>query len=194
MIGNVIQATSRALSEEVTFNKNQVTSLDWITYPILRFADSPKITNVLVQRTDQPSLGSGEPVTCPRSARSPMRSSTQRARACTRHRSTRAACAPRSPQPASANASHAARRPGPGSFRALAFSLCGLDRGLRPLQERRDQERRHDRREQDDRPDRPRDRRRRLVRVQDVGEVRPEDVGETGDRIPAVVVRYTIAV
>jgi nicotinate dehydrogenase subunit B len=65
MIGNVIQGTSRALTEEVTFNKNQVTSIDWVTYPILRFKDSPKVTNVLVQRTDQPSLGSGEPVTCP---------------------------------------------------------------------------------------------------------------------------------
>jgi CO/xanthine dehydrogenase Mo-binding subunit len=65
MIGNVIQGTSRAMSEEVTFNKNQVTSIDWIGYPILRMKDSPKVTNVLVQRTDQPSLGSGEPVTCP---------------------------------------------------------------------------------------------------------------------------------
>ncbi len=65
MIGNVIQGTSRALSEEVTFNKNQVTSIDWIGYPILRMKDSPNVTNVLVQRTDQPSLGSGEPVTCP---------------------------------------------------------------------------------------------------------------------------------
>jgi CO/xanthine dehydrogenase Mo-binding subunit len=65
MEGNVIQGTSRALMEEVTFNKNQVTSIDWIGYPILRFKDAPQITTVLVQRTDQPSLGSGEPVTCP---------------------------------------------------------------------------------------------------------------------------------
>jgi nicotinate dehydrogenase subunit B len=65
MMGNTIQATSRALSEEVTFNKNQVTSIDWIGYPILRFKDAPKVTTVLVQRTDQPSLGSGEPPTCP---------------------------------------------------------------------------------------------------------------------------------
>jgi nicotinate dehydrogenase subunit B len=65
MIGNVIQGTSRALLEEVTFNKNQVTSIDWIGYPILRFKDAPQVTHVLVQRTDQPSLGSGEPVTCP---------------------------------------------------------------------------------------------------------------------------------
>ena len=65
MVGNLIQGTSRALTEEVTFNKNQVTSIDWIGYPILRIKDSPKVTNVLVQRTDQPSLGSGEPPTCP---------------------------------------------------------------------------------------------------------------------------------
>jgi len=65
MIGNLTQSTSRALWEEVTFNKNNVTSIDWVTYPILRMKDAPAITNVLVQRTDQPSLGSGEPVTCP---------------------------------------------------------------------------------------------------------------------------------
>jgi CO/xanthine dehydrogenase Mo-binding subunit len=65
MVGNLIQGTSRALSEEVVFNKNQVTSIDWIGYPILRFKDAPNVTTVLVQRTDQPSLGSGEPPTCP---------------------------------------------------------------------------------------------------------------------------------
>ena len=43
MLGNLIQGTSRALTEEVTFNKNQVTSIDWIGYPILRFKDSPKV-------------------------------------------------------------------------------------------------------------------------------------------------------
>jgi CO/xanthine dehydrogenase Mo-binding subunit len=64
MMGNLIQGTSRLMSEEVTFNKNQVTSIDWIGYPILRFRDHPKVTTVIVQRTDQPSLGSGEPPTC----------------------------------------------------------------------------------------------------------------------------------
>src|SRR5262249_938336 len=63
MMGNLIQGTSRAMSEEVTFNKNQVTSIDWIGYPILRFKDFPQVTLSLVQRTDQPSLGSGEPPT-----------------------------------------------------------------------------------------------------------------------------------
>jgi hypothetical protein len=50
MIGNLTQGTNRALYEQVTFNKNQVTSVDWVTYPILRFADAPKLTTVLVQR------------------------------------------------------------------------------------------------------------------------------------------------
>jgi len=65
MMGAMVQGISRAMWEEVTFNKNNVTSTDWVTYPILRFKDSPKVTNVIVQRTDQPSLGSGEPTTCP---------------------------------------------------------------------------------------------------------------------------------
>ena len=34
MGGNLITGTSRALVEEVTFNTSQVTSLDWVTYPI----------------------------------------------------------------------------------------------------------------------------------------------------------------
>jgi nicotinate dehydrogenase subunit B len=65
MSGNLVQATSRALWEELQFNQYHVTSTDWITYPILRFADTPLVTTVVVQRTDQPSLGSGEPCQCP---------------------------------------------------------------------------------------------------------------------------------
>jgi nicotinate dehydrogenase subunit B len=65
MMGSMIQGVSRALFEELAFNKNQVTSLDWVSYPIMRFKDAPAITSVIVQRTDQPCLGSGEPTTCP---------------------------------------------------------------------------------------------------------------------------------
>ncbi len=65
MTGNLIQGASRALFEEMTFNANQITSTDWITYPIMRFRDAPPVTLTIVQRTDQPSLGSGEPVQCP---------------------------------------------------------------------------------------------------------------------------------
>ena len=40
--GNVIQGVSRAMYEEVMFDTSgAVTSLDWATYPILRFPDFP---------------------------------------------------------------------------------------------------------------------------------------------------------
>ena len=65
MLGSTVQGVSRLLYEEVRFNKSYVTSTDWVTYPILRFKDSPGFTPVIVQRTDKPSLGSGEPPTCP---------------------------------------------------------------------------------------------------------------------------------
>jgi CO/xanthine dehydrogenase Mo-binding subunit len=35
---------SRALVEKPTWNTERITSLDWVTYPILRFADHPSIT------------------------------------------------------------------------------------------------------------------------------------------------------
>jgi nicotinate dehydrogenase subunit B len=48
MSGALIQGLSRALYEAPTFNKERVTSLDWVTYPILRFKDAPKVTLVNV--------------------------------------------------------------------------------------------------------------------------------------------------
>ncbi|HWE81908.1 MAG TPA: hypothetical protein VG265_09680, partial [Gaiellaceae bacterium] len=42
-----------------------VTSLDWISYPILRFKDSPNVTYKVVQRTDLVPTGSGEPPQAP---------------------------------------------------------------------------------------------------------------------------------
>ncbi len=65
MSGAAIQGLSRALSEQVTFSKSNVTSLDWVSYPILRFKDHPTVTLALVQRTDQLPLGTGEPMTTP---------------------------------------------------------------------------------------------------------------------------------
>jgi CO/xanthine dehydrogenase Mo-binding subunit len=58
-VGSLTQGASRALFEQVTFNKSNVTSLDWVGYPILRFQDAPKITFAIVQRTDIPSNGLG---------------------------------------------------------------------------------------------------------------------------------------
>jgi nicotinate dehydrogenase subunit B len=60
--GMLIQAASRALIEEVRFTSTNVTSLDWKSYPVLRFADHPEVTPIVVQRLDEPSTGAGEEV------------------------------------------------------------------------------------------------------------------------------------
>jgi nicotinate dehydrogenase subunit B len=59
--GNVIQSMSRALKEEVQFDQMRVTSVDWETYPILKFSEVPEVEIVLIDRPDQPALGAGEP-------------------------------------------------------------------------------------------------------------------------------------
>jgi CO/xanthine dehydrogenase Mo-binding subunit len=77
-VGSMTQGLSRALYEALVFNKSNVTSLDWVTYPILRFKDAPPVTFSVVQRTDIPAVdsgtvaangvlatGSGEPPTAP---------------------------------------------------------------------------------------------------------------------------------
>ena len=38
----MVQAASRVLKEEVTFSATNVTSLDWLSYPSLRFAEAPR--------------------------------------------------------------------------------------------------------------------------------------------------------
>lgn len=63
--GCVVQGVSRALLEEVTFSKSRVTSLDWESYRILRFKDTPSLTTVLLNRPDLPSTGAGEPAIAP---------------------------------------------------------------------------------------------------------------------------------
>jgi CO/xanthine dehydrogenase Mo-binding subunit len=65
MDGNLIMGASRALSEAVIFNKAQVTSLDWVSYPIMRFKESPNTHYAIVQRTDLVPTGSGEPPAAP---------------------------------------------------------------------------------------------------------------------------------
>ena len=61
--GNVIQAMSRTLKEEVKFDRAVVTSLDWTLYPILRFPEIPEVIVELINRPDQPAVGAGEATT-----------------------------------------------------------------------------------------------------------------------------------
>jgi CO/xanthine dehydrogenase Mo-binding subunit len=63
MSGALIMGVSRSLHEAVAFDTGRVTSLDWVTYPLLRIKDSPTVTTVPVQRLDLQATGSGEPPT-----------------------------------------------------------------------------------------------------------------------------------
>ena len=59
--GNIIQTVSRTLKEELTWNRARVTSVDWATYPILRFPDVPEVVMELISRPQDPPWGVGEP-------------------------------------------------------------------------------------------------------------------------------------
>jgi nicotinate dehydrogenase subunit B len=59
--GNVIQTVSRTLLEEVKFDRSQVTSLDWESYPILKFPQVPEIVIELIDRPTEKPWGAGEP-------------------------------------------------------------------------------------------------------------------------------------
>jgi CO/xanthine dehydrogenase Mo-binding subunit len=50
--GMLIRSVSRTLFEEVKFNKQRLTSLDWNSYPILRMADSPTVTTIAISHTE----------------------------------------------------------------------------------------------------------------------------------------------
>ena len=63
--GNILQALSRTLFEEVEFDSSRVTSTTWKTYPILTFADVPEIRIDLVLRQNMPPLGGGEASSAP---------------------------------------------------------------------------------------------------------------------------------
>jgi nicotinate dehydrogenase subunit B len=58
--GQLVQTASRMFKEEITMSDVAVTSLDWASYPILRFDECPEVTAVVVQRMDQKSSGAGE--------------------------------------------------------------------------------------------------------------------------------------
>jgi CO/xanthine dehydrogenase Mo-binding subunit len=60
--GNIVQGISRTLWEEVKFNEKAVTTVDWITYPILDITETPaKIETVLINHPEIAPSGAGEP-------------------------------------------------------------------------------------------------------------------------------------
>jgi CO/xanthine dehydrogenase Mo-binding subunit len=70
--GGMLHSLSRALHEEVRFDTEKVTSVDWITYPTLTHADTPERIDVVLvngdptaNRPDLPHYGAGETVCKP---------------------------------------------------------------------------------------------------------------------------------
>jgi CO/xanthine dehydrogenase Mo-binding subunit len=57
----MVWQTGRTLFEEVQFDENMVTSVDWLTYPVLKMPSAPKsIEIVLLNRPDIPFSGAAE--------------------------------------------------------------------------------------------------------------------------------------
>jgi CO/xanthine dehydrogenase Mo-binding subunit len=63
--GGILQTLSRALFEEAVFDSNRVTSVDWASYPILKFPDVPEVVVELINRPELPPVGAGEAATAP---------------------------------------------------------------------------------------------------------------------------------
>ena len=66
--GGLMQSASWTLKEQVKFDDKGIVSRDWESYPILTFAEVPEIETVLIDRPDQPFLGSGEATQGPTAA------------------------------------------------------------------------------------------------------------------------------
>ena len=51
--GMLVRGASRTIFEQVTFSKKRVTGLDWVSYPILRFKESPTVTPIVIWHQDE---------------------------------------------------------------------------------------------------------------------------------------------
>jgi nicotinate dehydrogenase subunit B len=63
--GCILQTLSRVLKEEVKFDRSRVVSVDWLTYPILTFSDTPRLEIELIDRLNEPPVGAGEAACTP---------------------------------------------------------------------------------------------------------------------------------
>jgi CO/xanthine dehydrogenase Mo-binding subunit len=66
--GGMIQSASWTLLEQVRYDADGIQSVDWDTYPILRFADVPDTEVIVIDRPQQEPLGAGEAAQGPTAA------------------------------------------------------------------------------------------------------------------------------
>jgi nicotinate dehydrogenase subunit B len=58
--GGLIHAVSMTLKEQVTLDGDGITSVDWASYPILKFSEVPEISTEIIHAPHEPTLGMGE--------------------------------------------------------------------------------------------------------------------------------------
>ncbi len=66
--GSIVQSASWTLKEQIHFSNSRKHSVDWASYPILRFDEVPEIEVELMSRDDLPALGVGEAAQGPTAA------------------------------------------------------------------------------------------------------------------------------
>jgi CO/xanthine dehydrogenase Mo-binding subunit len=66
--GGIVQATSWTLKEAVKNSATAIESIDWASYPIIRFDEVPEIQVTLLDRPELPPLGVGEAAQGPTAA------------------------------------------------------------------------------------------------------------------------------
>src|ERR1700683_3407761 len=57
--GGAVQSASWTLREQVRFDRTQITSANWDSYPILRFTEVPQVTVRIVDAADEEETGAG---------------------------------------------------------------------------------------------------------------------------------------
>ena len=58
--GGAIQSASWTLLEQISFDRRQILTKSWNDYPVLNYAEVPKVKTTLINRPTDPSLGVGE--------------------------------------------------------------------------------------------------------------------------------------
>ncbi len=66
--GGMVQAASWTLLEQVTYDAQHVTSVDWFSYSIFKFNQAPVVEVALINRPTEKPLGAGEAVQGPAAA------------------------------------------------------------------------------------------------------------------------------
>jgi CO/xanthine dehydrogenase Mo-binding subunit len=66
--GGAIQSVSWTLKEQVRYDSQRITTVDWETYPILNFSEVPRVEIEIINRPNERALGAGECASGPTAA------------------------------------------------------------------------------------------------------------------------------